>query len=87
MLACAAEAEVQDFITQHADVQDEQGRRQIVRNGFLPERKVQTGADSVDIKVPRVRDNSDSGIHFESKILPPYLKRNKSMKNYCPGYI
>lgn len=84
MLACAVEVEVQDFIARHADVQDDQGRRQVVRNGFLPERQVQTGVGSVDIKVPRVRDNSDSSIRFESKILPPYLKRSRSIEELLP---
>ena len=44
MLAKALEDEVQSFIESHAGIKDEAGRRQVVRNGFLPERKVMTGA-------------------------------------------
>ena len=57
MLASAIEAEVQDFVRHYAqDTQD--GRRQMVRNGFLPRRNVQTGIGPVPVQVPRVRDRA-----------------------------
>ena len=37
MLGCAIEAEVAEWIESHAHVTDGAGRRQIVRNGYLPE--------------------------------------------------
>ncbi len=40
----------------HADLTDETGRRRIVRHGYLPERKIQTGIGSVAVRAPRVRD-------------------------------
>ncbi len=36
MLQTAIEAEVQDFLLTHSGRVDEQGRRQVVRNGYLP---------------------------------------------------
>ena len=36
MLALAVDAEVADRIDRHADLKDENGRRQVVRNGYLP---------------------------------------------------
>ena len=43
MLTQAIEAEVEAFLTTHAGLVDEQGRRRLVRNGHAPERRLQTG--------------------------------------------
>lgn len=56
----------------------------MVRNGYLPEREVQTGTGFVPVQVPRVRDRSHSGIHFHSGILPPYLRRANSIEDLLP---
>ncbi|HHN6247716.1 TPA: IS256 family transposase, partial [Acinetobacter baumannii] len=60
------------------------GRKAVVRNGYLPERSIQTGIGDVDIKVPKVRDRSGSGIRFTSALLPPYLKRARSVEELLP---
>jgi hypothetical protein len=44
MLAEAIEAEVAEWIESHRDVTDAEGRRQVVRNGRMPERTIVTGA-------------------------------------------
>lgn len=36
MLGAALNAEVDAFLVGHAELVDEQGRRRVVRNGFLP---------------------------------------------------
>ena len=86
MLAQAIEAEVAEWIEQHAHVTDEQGRRQVVRNGRLPERKIVTGVGEVAIEQPRVHDRRGSGDHerFSSKLLPPYLRKTKSIEELIP---
>ena len=43
MLQTAIEAEVDEFLLAHVDRVDEQGRRRVVRNGYLPPRDIQTG--------------------------------------------
>ena len=43
MLQQAVENEIEEFIKQFCDVKDEQGRRVVTRNGYLPERDIQTG--------------------------------------------
>ena len=55
------------------------GKRAVVRNGHLPERSIQTGLGEVPVKVPKVRDRSGGGIKFNSKLVPPYLKRTKNV--------
>ena len=41
MLAQAIEAEVEVFLGEYGDFQDEGGRRLVVRNGYLPGRTIQ----------------------------------------------
>jgi len=84
MLAAAIDAEVHAFLSQYEHIRDIHGRKQVVRNGYLPERTIQTGLGSVDIKVPRVRDNSGNDIAFTSALLPPYLKRTQSISELLP---
>ena len=47
LLAQAIEAEVETLLAQYTDRRDEQGRQAVVRNGYLPEREVQTGIGSI----------------------------------------
>jgi len=78
------EAELLELLGQYTDSKDEQGRQVIVRNGYLPAREIQTGIGSVKVKVPKVRDRSGSGVCFHSSLLPPYLRRTKSMEELLP---
>jgi putative transposase len=88
LLAQAIEAEVQSYIEQHADQTDEQGHRLVVRNGYLPERQIQTGIGLVDVRQPRVNDKrvDEQGrrFRFSSTILPKYLRRSKSLDELIP---
>ena len=56
LIAQAVEAELNVFLTTHADQTDGAGRRRLVRHGHLPEREVQTGIGAVPVKVPRLRE-------------------------------
>jgi len=88
MLKTALEAEVAAFVSRFEDVVDENGHRQVVRNGHLPEREVMTGAGQLKVAQPRVRDrrgaDDANAITFTSKILPPYLRRSKTMDELLP---
>ena len=77
MLADMIQQEVEDWIAQRAHLRDEQGRRQVVRNGCLPKREITTGVGLVEVQQPRVRDRrpADQAEPFTSKILPPYLRK------------
>jgi transposase-like protein len=88
LLAQALETEIEIFLSQYADLKDDQDRKRITRNGYLPERDIQTGIGPVPVKVPRARDrqpDNESGlIRFRSSLLPPYLKKTKSMEELIP---
>ena len=86
LLAEAVEAEVADWIDAHDHLQDEYGHRQVVRNGRLPKRKITTGVGPVEIEQPRVHDRrrADQAERFCSKILPPYLRKTRSIEELIP---
>jgi putative transposase len=88
LLAVALEAEIETFLNQYKDIRNDKGCQRIVRNGYLPERQIQTGIGQVPVKAPRIRDRqpcSDKGrIRFASSILPAYLRRTKSIETLLP---
>jgi transposase-like protein len=86
LLAQAIEAEVADWIDHHQDCRDAAGRRQVVRNGHLPERTITTGVGPVAVQQPRVHDRRSVGERekFSSAILPPYLRKTKSLEELIP---
>jgi transposase-like protein len=86
MLKRALEAEVEEFIAQFDKFRDESGKRMVTRNGYLPERNIQTGIGDIPVKAPRVADRRKSGekIKFSSSILPTYLRRTKSIEELLP---
>lgn len=84
LLAQAIEAEIAVLLAQYANRYDPQGRQAVVRNGYLPERDVQTGIGTIRVHGPRVRDRSGAGICFHSALLPPYIRRSKSLEALLP---
>jgi len=88
LLSSAVEAEVESYIAQHAELRDEQGHRWVVRNGYLPERRIQTGIGPISVRRPRVEDrrtdeNGDK-LHFSSKLVPPYVRKTASLEAAIP---
>ena len=84
LLSQAVEAEVASFLEAHAALVDDAGHRRIVRNGYLPERSIQTGIGPVSVRQPRVRDRGNGAIRFTSAILPLYLRRARSLEDLLP---
>ena len=86
MLAQAIEAEVDAYLEAHSHLRDEVGRQQVVRNGFLPQRTILTGIGAVEVKQPRVKDRrpAEQREKFSSTILPPYLRKTRSIEELIP---
>jgi putative transposase len=88
LLREALEAEIESFLSQYRDLKDHQAHQRVVRNGYLPERDIQTGIGQISVKVPRARDRKpdhESGsLRFTSSLLPPYLRKTKSMEELIP---
>jgi transposase-like protein len=86
MLATAIESEVAEWIEAHRHLEDSRGHRQVVRNGYLPRRTITTGIGPVEVRQPRVADRRrrEEAEPFSSKILPPYLRKTKSIEELLP---
>ena len=89
LITQAVEAEVAEFLGKHADLKTEAGRSRVVRHGHLPEREVMTGIGPVPVRQPRVRDreagaDDPARIRFSPTILPPYMRRSKSIETLLP---
>src|SRR4051794_9063835 len=86
LLTEAVEAELAAWIDARAEQRDERGRRQVVRNGHLPERTIQTGIGAVEVRQPRVHDRrpAEQREKFTSAILPPYLRKTRSLEGLVP---
>jgi len=88
LLVQAIEAEVDAHIEAHKELRDERGHRLVVRNGRKDERALQTGVGPVKVRQPRIHDHrlDENGqrMRFTSQILPPYLRRTKSIEELIP---
>jgi len=84
LLQQAIEAEVTQLLGEYAGHQDEQGRAAVVRNGYLPEREVLTGVGAVTVKVPKVRSRTEEPVVFRSSLVPPYVRRAKTLDAVLP---
>ncbi len=83
LIAQAVEAKLQQLLAQHQNIMVD-GKQAIVLNGFLPERTLQTGVGDVEVRISNVRDRSENGVKFNSNLIPPYLKRTKSVATLLP---
>jgi len=88
LLKAAVEAEVDAYIEAHSGLLDSSGHRLVVRNGHAKPRTIDTGIGAIEVQPPRVNDRhvDEKGerIRFTSKILPPYLRRTKSLEEFIP---
>ncbi|QGJ68622.1 Mutator family transposase [Planctomycetales bacterium 10988] len=83
MLQAAIDAEVEVFLSQHEHRRDEQGRRQVVKNGRLPERKILTGAGPIPVTQGRARDkrtDPHQRVTFTPSVLPSYLRKTTAIE-------
>jgi transposase-like protein len=67
---------------------DESGHRLVVRNGHKPPRTILSGVGPIQVEQPRVDDRrvDENGVRFRftSKILPPYLRKTKTIEDLVP---
>lgn len=87
MLAKALIDEADAYCRYYEDHTDEQGRRLVTRNGFAPQRDLQTGLGNIPVSRPKVRYRGSEGappVQFSSTLLPAYLKRTKSLEELIP---
>lgn len=84
ILQRALEAQVQQLLEELAAVSLIDGRRAVVRNGYLPAREILTTVGPVEVQVPKVGDRSGSGVKFNSALAPPYVRRSARVAAALP---
>lgn len=84
LVAQAVEAEFADFLARAAGERLADGRAAVVRNGFQPEREILTGLGSVRVRVPKARSRGEEAAVFRSSLVPPYVRRAKSVEAVLP---
>ncbi|MGD8570260.1 MAG: IS256 family transposase [Gammaproteobacteria bacterium] len=80
----AVELEVQALLAQYAERRTDDGKAAVVRNGYLPEREIQTGIGPVSVKVPKVRSKDGEPVTFRSALVPPYVRKTASLEAALP---
>jgi putative transposase len=84
LIGQAVEAELQELLEQHSERRTEDGKWGIVRNGYLPERELQTGVGPVTVRVPKVRAKTGEAVTFRSALVPPYVRKTRSLEAALP---
>ena len=84
LLAQAVESEVQELLEQYEDHRTEWGHAGVVRNGYLPERELQTGLGPIRVKIPKVRSKTGEPVSFQSVLVPPYIRKTPSLEAAVP---
>ena len=80
----AVEAELQELLTEHVERRTADGKAGIVRNGHLPRREIQTGVGPVTVKIPKVRAKTGEPVTFRSALVPPYVRKTKTLEAALP---
>ena len=80
----AVDAELQELLASHSGRVTEAGRAAVVRNGYLPERELQTGIGPVTVKVPKVRSKTGEPVTFRSALVPPYVRKTRTLEAALP---
>ncbi len=80
----AVEVELQELLAVHVERRTAEGNTGVVRNGHLPERKLQTGIGPVTVKIPKVRAKSGEPVTFRSALVPPYVRKTQSLEAALP---
>lgn len=55
-----------------------------MRNGYLSERKLQTGLGPVTVQIPKVRARTGEPVTFRSALVPPYVRKTRSLEAALP---
>ncbi|GJM60722.1 IS256 family transposase [Persicobacter diffluens] len=84
IIRLAVEAELEEYLKQFRDLKTDDGKAAVVRNGHLPEREVQTGIGPVTVRVPKIRSKTGAPVSFQSVLVPPYVRKSKSLEAAIP---
>ena len=55
-----------------------------MRNGYLPERDLQTSLGPIPVKIPKVRSKTGEPVTFRSALVPPYIRKTRTLEAALP---
>ena len=80
----AVEAELQEQLARYSDRRTGTGLAGVVRNGFLPARELQTNLGPVTVRIPKIRSKTGEPVTFQSVLVPPYVRKTKTLEAALP---
>ena len=80
----AVQVELEELLELHSGNLTEEGRAAVVRNGYLPERQILTGIGPVTVRIPKVRSKTGEPITFQSALVPPYVRKARTLEAALP---
>jgi transposase-like protein len=80
----AVAEELQELLSEYSDQRTEAGTAAVVKNGFHPEREIQTGVGPVTVRIPKVRSKTGEPVTFHSALVPPYVRKTKTLEVALP---
>ncbi|MFT7311671.1 MAG: hypothetical protein ACI853_002170 [Paracoccaceae bacterium] len=86
LIATAVEAELANYLAQFTDLRTEANHAAVVRNGHHPARPVQTGIGPASVRIPKVRSKDGQPVAFRSALVPPYVRRAKTLEAALPWH-
>ena len=84
LIALAVETEVNELMAKYDDQHTKSGHRAVVRSGYQPQRQIQTGIGAVTVKIPKVRSTSGAPVTFRSWLIPPYVRKTRTLEAFLP---
>ncbi len=80
----AVQVELAEMLEQYASRLTADGKAAVVRNGYLPERKILTGIGPVTVRIPKIRSKTGAPVTFHSALVPPYVRKSQSIEAVLP---
>ena len=84
LIASAVEVELQELLGRYEGQTAPGGCAAVVRNGYQPERELQTGIGPVTVRIPKVRSRNGEPVTFHSALVPPYVRKTRSLEAALP---
>ena len=84
LIEAAIQAELSEFLGQFEQRKTSEGKRGVIRNGYQPEREILTGIGAVSVRIPKVRSRTGEAVTFRSALVPPYVRKTKSLEAALP---
>ncbi len=84
LIQTAVESELSELLYRNCDKVSDSGHAGVVRNGYLPERELQTGIGPVKVRIPKVRSRTGVPITFRSALVPPYVRKTRTLEAALP---